>query len=64
MSHFSGLVVLTEKLTLVLFAYDLNKAVFFCTNILYKRTSQKHCYILAINLHMLDFQARMELRVY
>ena len=49
--------------TVVLFAYDLDKAV-FCTNMLYKRTSQKHCYILAINLHTLDFKARMELRVY
>ena len=49
--------------TAVLFAYDLNKAV-ICTNMLYIRTSQKRCYILTINLHTLDFQAGMELRVY
>ena len=49
--------------TVVLFAYDLNKAV-ISTNMLYKRTSQKHGYILAINLRTLDFQARIELRVY
>ena len=49
--------------TVVSFAHDLNKAV-ICTNMLYKGTNQKHCYILAINLHSLDFQARMELRVY
>ena len=30
----------------------------------YKRTSQKQCYILAINLQTLDSQARMELCVY
>ena len=44
--------------TVVLFAYDLNKAE-ICINMLYKRTGQKHGYILAINLLTLDFQARM-----